>query len=101
MDHDRHVEHRSQCRGPGGSGHLGEEPGNTEQKLQTALGSHVTVQSRLRVTQDGQDCYASVTVDGQEIFERDWSTGLANGVAAEVGEPVHDGGGGRVEIRER
>ena len=26
------------------------------------------------LTQDEQDCYASVTVDGQKIFERDWST---------------------------
>lgn len=67
------------------------------------------VQSRLPVTQDGQDYHASVTVDGQKIFERDWSSGLTEAVAgigsevlaAEVGEPVHDGGGGRVEIRER
>src|SRR4029077_20484107 len=34
-------------------------------RLQTQLGSHVTVHSRLRVTQDGQDYHASVTVDGQ------------------------------------
>jgi uncharacterized protein len=42
-------------------------------RLQTSKGSNVTVQSRLRVTQDGQDYHASVTMDGQRIFERDWS----------------------------
>jgi hypothetical protein len=70
-------------------------------RLETPQGAHVTVQSRLRVTQNGQDYHASVTVDGQKIFERDWSSGLSEGVAAQVGEPVHDGGGGRVQIRER
>ncbi len=78
-------------------------------RLKTSQGSHVTVQSRLRVTQDGQRYHASVTVDGQKIFERDWSSGLSDTVegigpevvAAQVGEPVHDGGGGRVEIHER
>ena len=70
-------------------------------RLETSQGAHVTVQSRLRVTLFGQDYHASVTVDGQTIFERDWSTGLSPGVAAQVGEPVHDGGGGRVEIHER
>ncbi len=56
-----------------------------------------------------QHYHASVTVDGQKIFERDWSSGLSDAVAgigpdvvaAQVGEPVHDGGGGRVEINER
>ena len=78
-------------------------------RLQTPLGSHVTVQSRLRVTQDGQDYHSSVTLDGQKIFERNWSSTLSGAVepigreitAAEVSKPVHDGGGRRIEIRER
>jgi hypothetical protein len=42
--------------------------------LQTPQGSSVIVQSRLRVTQDGQDYYGSVTMDGQIIFERHWAS---------------------------
>jgi len=44
-------------------------------RLQTPQGSNVIVQSRLRVTQDGQDFRASVTVDGQLVFERQWGDG--------------------------
>jgi uncharacterized protein len=43
-------------------------------RLQTPQGSSVTVRSRLRVTQDGQDFRASVKVDGQIIFERQWAS---------------------------
>lgn len=43
-------------------------------KLLTSRGSNVTVKSRLRVTQDGQDYSASVTMDGQLIFDRQWSS---------------------------
>jgi hypothetical protein len=43
-------------------------------RLQTPQGSSVIVQSRLRVTQDGQDYYGSVTMDGQLIFERRWAS---------------------------
>jgi len=43
-------------------------------KLQTPRGSNVSVQSRLRVTQDGQDFRASVTMDGQLIFEHRWAS---------------------------
>jgi predicted acyl esterase len=42
--------------------------------LVTPRGSNVTVKSRLRVTQDGQDYRASVTMDGQLIFDRQWSS---------------------------
>jgi uncharacterized protein len=52
-------------------------------RLQTSRGSQVVVQSRLRITHDGQDYHASVTVDGQRIFERDWSSG-SSGVAGEI-----------------
>jgi hypothetical protein len=45
-------------------------------RLQTPQGSSVTVQSRLRVTQDGQDFYGSVTMDGQIIFERHWASAI-------------------------
>ena len=70
------------------------------------LGSHATVQRRLRITRDGQDYHASVTVNGQKLFERDWSSGLFRAIGSEdltaqVGETVHYGGGGRVEIHER
>jgi putative CocE/NonD family hydrolase len=41
--------------------------------LQTPQGSTVIVKSRLRITQDGQDFGASVTIDGQKIFERQWA----------------------------
>ena len=44
-------------------------------RLRTPQGSDVIVHSRLRVTQDGQDFGASVTVDGQLIFEHQWSSG--------------------------
>jgi putative CocE/NonD family hydrolase len=47
-------------------------------KLLTPRGSRVTVQSRLRVTQDGQDYRASVTMDGQLIFDRQWASERSN-----------------------
>jgi putative CocE/NonD family hydrolase len=43
-------------------------------RLLTPQGSSVTVQSRLRITQDGQDFGASVNVDGQMIFNRQWAS---------------------------
>jgi putative CocE/NonD family hydrolase len=43
-------------------------------KLLTPQGSNVTVRSRLRVTQNGQDFRASVTMDGQLIFDRQWAS---------------------------
>jgi hypothetical protein len=52
-------------------------------RLETSRGSHVVVQSRLRITHDGQDYHASVTMDGQRIFERDWSSG-SSGVPGEI-----------------
>lgn len=59
-------------------------------RLLTSKGSNVTVQSRLRVTQDGQDYHASVTMDGQRIFERDWSSGRPR--SGEKVRPGVDGG---------
>lgn len=44
-------------------------------RLLTPQGSNVIVRSRLRITHDGQDYHASVTMDGQTIFERDWFGG--------------------------
>jgi putative CocE/NonD family hydrolase len=46
--------------------------------LETPLGSKVIVRSRLRITQDSQDYHASVVMDGQEIFDRSWSSGPAS-----------------------
>jgi hypothetical protein len=43
-------------------------------RLQTPQRSNVVVRSRLRVTQDGQDFHASVTVDDQIIFDRHWAS---------------------------
>ena len=43
-------------------------------RLLTPQGSSVTVQSRLRITQNGQDFRASVNVDGQMIFNRQWAS---------------------------
>jgi hypothetical protein len=43
-------------------------------RLVTPQRSNVTIQSRLRVTQVGQDFRASVTIDGQVIFERQWAS---------------------------
>lgn len=50
-------------------------------RLLTPQRSSVTIQSRLRVTQDGQDFRASVTVDGQMIFERQWASGHPSNTA--------------------
>jgi hypothetical protein len=58
-------------------------------RLQTPQGAGVTIQSRLRVTHDGQDYHASVTVDGEKIFERDWSSGSTR--AADGRMDVADG----------
>jgi len=45
-------------------------------RMRTPQGADVTVHGRLSVTQDGEDFGASVTVDGQLIFEHQWSSGL-------------------------
>jgi len=45
-------------------------------RMRTPQGADVTVHGRLSVTQDGEDFGASVTVDGQLIFEHRWSSGL-------------------------
>src|SRR5207245_11154984 len=52
--------------------------GEASIKLLTPRGSRITVQSRLRVTQDGQDYRASVTIDGQLIFDRQWASERSN-----------------------
>jgi putative CocE/NonD family hydrolase len=46
-------------------------------RLQTPQSSSVTVHSRIRITQDGQDFHASVAADGQIIFEHHWATELS------------------------
>ena len=63
-------------------------------RLQTGEGSNVTVQSRLRITQDGQNYHASVTMDGQRIFERDWSSGssrTSDAMSPEAARTASDG----------
>ena len=64
-------------------------------RLLTSKGSNVTVQSRLRVTQDGQDYHASVTMDGQRIFEKDWSSGPER----TGGAVLRDADGGRTTTK--
>ena len=54
--------------------HAASVDGEATIKLLTPRGSRITVHSRLRVTQDGQDYRASVTMDGQLIFDRQWSS---------------------------
>jgi uncharacterized protein len=63
-------------------------------RLETSRGAHVVVHSRLRITQNGQNYHASVTMDGQRIFERDWSSESSR-VESEVGggAPGRDGDG--------
>jgi hypothetical protein len=43
-------------------------------RLRTPQGADVTVHGQLRVTQDGQDFRASVTADGQVIFDHQWTS---------------------------
>lgn len=40
---------------------------------QTPSGAQVVVEGRLRITLDGQDYWAAVTVDGQKVFDQRWS----------------------------
>jgi hypothetical protein len=51
-------------------------------RIQTPQGSNVTVHSQLRVTQAGQDYRASVVVDGQVIFDRQWASELSEPTGA-------------------
>jgi uncharacterized protein len=68
-------------------------------RLKTPQGSDVTVQSRLRITQDGQDFHASVNVDGQVIFERHWASELSGKANATAPDSSQSDSDGRARVR--
>jgi hypothetical protein len=68
-------------------------------RLKTPQGSDVTVQSRLRITQDGQDFHATVNVDGQVIFERHWASELSGKANATAPGSAQSDSDGRARVR--
>jgi hypothetical protein len=68
-------------------------------RLKTPQGADVTVQSRLRITQDGQDFHASVNVDGQVTFERHWASERFPKTGATASDSVRSDADGRPAVR--